>query len=48
LQGCKPTVCLFALQKRRKQPERYVPFALEFVEKWLLKNGLTKKYFGLI
>jgi hypothetical protein len=23
LQGCKPTVCLFALQNRRKQPEHY-------------------------
>jgi hypothetical protein len=31
LQGCKPTVCLYALQKRRKQPERYVPFILKSI-----------------
>jgi hypothetical protein len=26
LQGCKPAVCLYALQKRRKQPGRYTTF----------------------
>jgi hypothetical protein len=27
LQACKPSVCLFGLQKLRKQPERYVQFS---------------------
>jgi hypothetical protein len=37
LQGCKPTVCLFALQKRRIQPKRYVQLGLKFVENILTK-----------
>jgi hypothetical protein len=28
----KPTVCFIVPPKRRKQPERYVPFALKFSE----------------
>jgi hypothetical protein len=42
LQGCKPAVCLYALQKRRIQPERYVQYALNFVENF--EKELDKKY----
>jgi hypothetical protein len=32
-------ISLFGPSKRRKQPERYVPFVLKFCKNILLKNG---------
>jgi hypothetical protein len=42
LQGCKPAVCLFALQKRHKQPERYVKYDFESGCEYL--KGTGKKF----
>jgi hypothetical protein len=44
LQGCKPAVCLSALQKHHIQPERYVPCPFKTVDKMkLLYNNMFRR-----